>query len=83
VEAVMVNSRHHQAIDVLGQGLVVTARAPDGIVEGVEGSGPAFCVGVQWHPESFYRTQEFDAIVCGIRGGVRREVGTIVHSHSP
>jgi putative glutamine amidotransferase len=61
-EPVMVNSRHHQAVDVLGQGLVVTARAPDGIVEGVEGSGPAFCVGVQWHPESFHRTQEFDAL---------------------
>jgi len=60
--AVMVNSRHHQAIDVLGQGLVVTARAPDGIIEGVEGPGPAFCVGVQWHPESFHRTREFDGV---------------------
>jgi len=59
---VMVNSRHHQAVDVLGQGLLVTAKAPDGIVEGVEGSGPAFCVGVQWHPESFYRSHEFDRL---------------------
>ena len=59
---VMVNSRHHQAVDVLGEGLVVTALASDGIVEGVEGTGPAFCVGVQWHPESFHRTREFDGI---------------------
>jgi putative glutamine amidotransferase len=59
---VMVNSRHHQAVDVLGAGLVVTAQAPDGIIEGVEGTGPAFCVAVQWHPESFVRTREFDGI---------------------
>jgi putative glutamine amidotransferase len=58
----MVNSRHHQAVDVLGEGLVVTALAPDGIVEGVEGTGPAFCVGVQWHPESFVRSHEFDLL---------------------
>ena len=59
---VMVNSRHHQAVAVLGDGLVVTARAPDGIIEGVEGAGPAFCVAVQWHPESFHRTGEFDRL---------------------
>lgn len=59
---VMVNSRHHQAVDVVGGGLVVTAQAPDGIIEGVEGTGPAFCVAVQWHPESFHRTGEFDAL---------------------
>jgi putative glutamine amidotransferase len=46
-----VNSRHHQAIDRPGAGLVVTARAPDGIVEAFETTGPRFVVGVQWHPE--------------------------------
>ena len=71
----MVNSRHHQAVDVLGQGLVVTARAPDGIIEGVEGPGPAFCVGVQWHPESFHRTQEFDAALRRVHRRVRRANG--------
>ena len=48
-----VNSRHHQAIrpDALGEGLVVTGRAPDGVIEAVELTGERFVVGVQWHPE--------------------------------
>lgn len=52
-----VNSVHHQAIDVLGDGLLVEARCPDdGIIEAVrlEGSAPGsqrWAVGVQWHPE--------------------------------
>ena len=60
-----VNSRHHQAIRTLGSGLTVTATAPDGIVEGVESPAHRFCVGVQWHPESFYRTGEFGALFRG------------------
>lgn len=49
---VMVNSRHHQAVDQLGSGLVVSARDPeDGVVEGVEDPTRRFLVGVQWHPE--------------------------------
>jgi putative glutamine amidotransferase len=46
-----VDSSHHQAIEALGEGLVVTARSDDGIIEGVEMSGERFVVGVQWHPE--------------------------------
>jgi putative glutamine amidotransferase len=42
---------HHQAIDRLGRGLVVAARAEDGTVEAAELPGPTFAVGVQWHPE--------------------------------
>jgi putative glutamine amidotransferase len=57
-----VNSRHHQAIRRLGSDLTVTATAPDGIVEGVESSASRFCLGVQWHPESFHRTEEFDEL---------------------
>ncbi len=46
-----VNSSHHQAIRKVGQGLRVTALAPDGIVEGVEDPKHPFYLGVQWHPE--------------------------------
>ena len=48
---VAVNSLHHQAIDKLGRGLRITAFAPDGIIEAVEGTGNGWVVGVQWHPE--------------------------------
>jgi putative glutamine amidotransferase len=44
-------SHHHQGVGVVGSGLAVTAHAPDGVVEAVEGTGDNFLVGVQWHPE--------------------------------
>jgi putative glutamine amidotransferase len=46
-----VNSAHHQAVDRPGEGAVVNATAPDGVVEGVEHPGYRFALGVQWHPE--------------------------------
>jgi putative glutamine amidotransferase len=47
-----VNSRHHQAVASAGPRLAVSARAGDGLIEAVELPGAAFCIGVQWHPES-------------------------------
>ncbi len=46
-----VNSFHHQSIAKVGQSLRVTATAPDGIIEAVEGTEHRFVLGVQWHPE--------------------------------
>jgi len=46
-----VNSMHHQAIAELGSGLIPTAWAPDGVVEGLESQNGHYLVGVQWHPE--------------------------------
>ena len=46
-----VNALHHQSIDRLGQGLRIVAQDEAGIVQAVEGSAPAFLLGVQWHPE--------------------------------
>jgi len=46
-----IRSGHHQAVDRLADGLVVSATAPDGVVEAVELPGEAWVVGVQWHPE--------------------------------
>ena len=49
---VLVNSFHHQAVKKLAPGLVETARAPDGVIEAFEGSGEAWILGVQSHPEA-------------------------------
>ncbi len=46
-----VNSIHQQAIDQLGEGLTVTAREDNGLVQAVEHSRHAFFLGVQFHPE--------------------------------
>lgn len=46
-----VNSRHHQGIARIGDGLRVTARSEDGLAEALEFEGHSFLVGVQWHPE--------------------------------
>lgn len=54
-----VNSRHHQAPKDLGDGLVASATAPDGVIEAVEDPNHRFVLGVQWHPENFWRTGEF------------------------
>jgi putative glutamine amidotransferase len=55
-----VNSRHHQAVKRLGRDLVVTAVAPDGIIEAIERPASFFCVGVQWHPENFCREEGYN-----------------------
>lgn len=59
VDALNVNSRHHQSVARLGSGLTASATAPDGVIEGIERENAAFCVGVQWHPENFWTTGEF------------------------
>jgi len=54
-----VNSRHHQAVKTAAPGFRVVATAPDGIIEAIEDPSARFCLGVQWHPENFWRTGEF------------------------
>lgn len=49
----LVNSRHHQGVNVLAKGLRVGAKSPDGVIEAIESIDPDwFCLGVQWHPEA-------------------------------
>jgi putative glutamine amidotransferase len=57
----LVNSSHHQAIKVPGDGLLVSAVSPaDGVVEAVElDSRQHFALGVQWHPERTYTPSAF------------------------
>jgi putative glutamine amidotransferase len=63
-----VNSRHHQAIKRLAAGFKVSATAPDGIIEAIEDPAARFCLGVQWHPENFWRTGEFRPLFEGFVG---------------
>ena len=54
-----VNSLHGQGVRRLGEGLVVEAQAPDGLVEAFRHDGPAFMLAVQWHPEWKVRENAF------------------------
>jgi putative glutamine amidotransferase len=58
-DACEANSRHHQAVKTVADGFRVSATAPDGVIEAIEDPSARFCVGVQWHPENFWRTGEF------------------------
>jgi len=60
-----VNSRHHQAVKTIAPGYRVSATAPDGVIEAIEDPAAGFCLGVQWHPENFWRTGEFRALYEG------------------
>lgn len=81
VEADVVASscHHHQGVDRVGAGLRVSARAADGLVEGIEREGAGWIVGVEWHPEDTAHedaTQQrlFDALVVRARAARDREV---------
>ncbi|MGB1546908.1 MAG: gamma-glutamyl-gamma-aminobutyrate hydrolase family protein [Alphaproteobacteria bacterium] len=54
-----VNSAHHQAVREVSGKVIVDARAPDGVIEGIEDPTRRFCLGVQWHPE--YLVSEGDS----------------------
>jgi putative glutamine amidotransferase len=58
-DACEVNSRHHQAVKTVAPGFAASATAPDGVIEAIEDPAMRFCLGVQWHPENFFRTGEF------------------------
>lgn len=58
-----VNSHHHQAPGRVGDGLVETAWADDGTVEGLEDPSRAFALGVLWHPEVTQDAKLFGALV--------------------
>jgi len=80
-----VNSRHHQSVATLGAPLVATATAPDGVIEGIESPAARFCVGVQWHPENFWRTGEFSPLFDAFVAAARRTKDrmTVKQTHSP
>jgi putative glutamine amidotransferase len=60
VGKLQINSRHHQAVDRVGEGLVISAISTDGVIEAVERPGAHFAVAVQWHPEDRILVSEAD-----------------------
>ncbi len=65
-DQIFVNSRHHQAIKDVADGFLVSARAPDGIIEAIENPAATFCLAVQWHPENFHATGRFEGLFSGL-----------------
>lgn len=77
-QAISVNSLHHQAVKDVAPTFRATARAVDGIIEGIEGLNGHFAVGVQWHPEALAEEDAamqalFDRFVDAIRGRLKVE----------
>ncbi|MHB8219510.1 MAG: gamma-glutamyl-gamma-aminobutyrate hydrolase family protein [Acidimicrobiales bacterium] len=66
-ERATVSCSHHQAVDTVGEGLAVTARSVDAVIEAVELEGHRFAVGVQWHPEETADRRLLDALVSAAR----------------
>ena len=71
-ERVDVNSRHHQSVKDPAPGFVVSAVAPDGVIEAIEKPDARFCLGVQWHPENFWQTGEFQELFQGFIDAARK-----------
>jgi putative glutamine amidotransferase len=57
-EHLSVNSFHHQSVKRVAPGMRVTAKSPDGIIEGIESTGNWWAMGVQWHPEEMNDSPE-------------------------
>jgi putative glutamine amidotransferase len=65
-DALAINSFHHQAVDILGAGLRVVARAADGTVEAIEDPARPFVLGVQWHAETLTERPEHGALFAAL-----------------
>lgn len=67
-----VNSAHHQAAAAVGDGVVISGLAPDGVIEAIEVPKKRFCLGVQWHPEYSISAADdaiFQALIAASRAG--------------
>lgn len=57
-DTTLVNSHHHEAVKAVSSQLNISALAKDGVIEGVESKDDDLIIGVQWHPEAMFRTDE-------------------------
>ncbi len=69
-----VNSLHSQGVQTLGAGLIVEARAPDGVIEAFRvADAPSLALGVQWHPELKFKDNRFSRALFAAFGEAARE----------
>lgn len=61
--AYSVNSQHFEAVKQVGAGVIISGRAPDGVIEAIEIPGKRFALGVQWHPEMGFTEHDHNLIV--------------------
>ena len=67
---IRVNSSHHQGLNKIGKGLMVSAYSQDNVIEAIELKGYPYCLGVQWHPERFssvYSKKLFKSFVNAVK----------------
>ena len=82
-DSIRVNSLHSQGIERLGPGLLVEARAPDGLIEAFRvGSAPRFALAVQWHPEWQVMSNSFSRALFAAFGAASRERADTKVSHA-
>lgn len=60
---IYVNTKHHQSIDALGERLIVSSKALDGVIEGIEDPNRKFMMAVQWHPEMMAEKEEIQRTI--------------------
>ena len=72
-ERLGVKSHHHQGLGEIGEGLLVTGRADDGVAEAIEAADRRFALGVLWHPEQDGESRVIAALVAAARD--RQPVG--------
>ncbi len=68
---------HHQSVDRIGEGLTVSGRAGDGVVEALEAADGRWLLGLAWHPEADPRSRVFEALVQAAAGARRDDNGTM------
>jgi putative glutamine amidotransferase len=74
---------HHQSVRTLGDGLVVSGRAEDGVIEAIEMADGRWGLGVQWHPEADDRSRLFGALCVAARAYAARNGQRISNPLSP